>query len=138
MKKHICLWLLPVILLSGAACTKVKVAKPAGFAELAGGKNYRAVSPEGLTFKVRLIPNYPPKELNFWGRALKKHLQDEGYRFISEESFTATGGEGLAFEWGAPYGSDDYIYLTAILVKDKKISLEQLKKLVKDLDKQGE
>ena len=125
MKKRICLWLLPLLLLSSGGCAKIKVTTPDGFAELAGRPEYRAISPEGVTYKVRLIPNYPPKELDFWGRALKKHLADEGYRFLGEASFTAAGGEGLSFEWGAPYGNEDYIYLTAILVKDKKIAIAE-------------
>jgi len=109
----------------GAACSKVTLEKPEGFAVVKSSKYYKAVSPEGMVYKVRFVKNYPEKDLDFWSRALKKQLEQEGYRFIKEQSFTSGKKPGLILEWGAPYGTDDFIYLTAISVSGKTIIIAE-------------
>lgn len=111
---------IPVLLLL-FSCGAVSIEKPAGFAEIESGKTYRAVSPEGLPFRVRQFKNYPEQDLDFWKQALKVHLTREGYQFISENEAAADGKTVVCCEWGAPWGGDDYIYLTAVTVKGKKI-----------------
>ncbi len=103
------------------SCGAVSIEKPAGFAEIESGKIYRAVSPEGLPFRVRQFKNYPEQDLDFWKQALEVHLTQEGYQFISESEAEADGKKIVCYEWGAPCGEDDYIYLTAVKVKGKKI-----------------
>ncbi|MBA7687477.1 hypothetical protein ES703_95940 [subsurface metagenome] len=115
-----------IILLAFTGCARLTVSKPAGFAESRDRGLYRAVSPEGLLYKVHLVKNYPEQELEFWGRALKNHLTREGYYFTGrEESFRAGDRPGILYEWGLPYGNEDYIYLTAIVVFDKKIAVAE-------------
>ena len=110
--------LLPLLLLSGC----LSVEKPEGFAEISPFPSYRAISPEGLRYSVRTVRNYPPQDLEFWGQALKNHLQAEGYLLIRPgEAFEAANREGLLFEWGLPYRNRSYIYLTAIMLWEKEI-----------------
>ena len=47
---------------------------------------------------------------------LKNHLLNEGYNFIKEIDFNTEKQSGKLFEWGAPYGNEDYFYLTAISI----------------------
>ncbi len=107
------------------ACSPISVKKPQGFAEQRIGSEYYAISPEGTLFRVRYVKNYPEKELSFWSQAVKKHLEDEGYQFIKEEAFETPRKPGVLFQWGAPYGRDNYIYLTAIVVSGNKIGIAE-------------
>jgi hypothetical protein len=119
------LFLLPLL---GCAAPRLKVQPPAGFAEAQPGKNaaYRALSPEGLLYRVRLFPNRPQKPLAFWGETLKNHLIKEGYRLNGDRlDFQASGTPGISFEWVVPYGSESYLYLTAVLVTGKRIVLAE-------------
>jgi hypothetical protein len=106
----------------------LRLQPPAGFAEAEPGKDaaYRALSPEGLLFRVRLFPNQPEKPLSFWGETLKNHLVKEGYRLNGQaQAFQAGDRAGAAFEWVVPYGSESYLYLTAVLVAGKRIVLAE-------------
>ena len=119
-----------LILLSTAAlllsCAHISVEKPAGFAEVEKYNRYRAVSPEGMPFRVRTVDNYPVQSLSFWSDSLKNHLVKEGYTLLGEgESFQAGDYEGEMFEWAVPYGHESYIYLTAIIVSEKTIAIAE-------------
>jgi hypothetical protein len=118
-------FLLPAALLFClAGCLSVE--KPEGFAEISPFPYYRAISPEGLRYRIRTVNNYPPQDLEFWGKALKNHLQAEGYLLVRpEERFEAANNEGLLFEWGLPYRNQSYIYLTAIMIWDKEIVIAE-------------
>jgi hypothetical protein len=108
------------------SCSRLSVVAPEGFAELKAGRSYRAVSPEGMLYRVRSIKNEPRKDLSFWGEALENHLVKEGYRSSGEaQSFESGDQEGLYYEWVLPYGNESYLYLTAILVTDRTITLAE-------------
>lgn len=122
--------LLPIILASLAvtiSCSRLSVTPPQGFAEVKGGRSYRAVSPEGMLYSIRSIKNSPRKNLDFWGEALENHLVKEGYRLNGDgRSFTTSGElEGLSYEWVLPYGNESYLYLTAVIVTDRTITLAE-------------
>jgi hypothetical protein len=111
-----------LLLLTGC----LSMEKPEGFAEISPFPTYRAISPEGLRFRIRTANNYPPQDLAFWGPALKNQLQAEGYLLLRpEEGFQAANREGLIFEWGLPYRNQSYIYLTAIMIDDKEIVIAE-------------
>jgi hypothetical protein len=114
------------------ACATLKVRNPEGFAvavssSLLGGRNiFEALSPEGMLYRVRTVENYPPQGVAFWADALRNHLEEEGYTQVLEtEAFEAGEREGVLFEWILPYGSEDYIYLTAIVISDEKIAIAE-------------
>lgn len=115
--------IMTIVILS--SCSRIKIQKPEGFAEIQKSTMYKAMSPEGLPFQVRSFKNYPKKDLSFWKKALKAHLQQEGYKLISEKTLGEESSEVHCFEWGAPYGGADYIYLTALMIKGKKILLAE-------------
>jgi hypothetical protein len=119
------LLLLPLL---AFAAPRLRVQPPEGFAEAEPGKGaaYRALSPEGLLYRVRLFPNEPQKTLAFWGETLKNHLLKEGYRLNGEaRAFQAGETAGTAFEWLVPFGNESYLYLTAVLVAGKRIVLAE-------------
>jgi hypothetical protein len=112
-----------------ASCVTL-VQKPEGFAEVlpwqAAATEYKAVSPEGMIYRVRMLKNYPVQTLDFWAEALQNHLEKEGYRGISAgQPFEAGDNSGMIFEWAMPYGNQSYIYLTAIVVSEKKIAVAE-------------
>jgi hypothetical protein len=83
---------------------------------------YTAISPEGLTFRIRTAANYPEQETDFWTAALGNQLEGQGYYPAGEEQkFTSPAGRGGYFEWGLPYNGKDYLYLTALCVKGSRI-----------------
>jgi hypothetical protein len=104
------------------------VRAPAGYATLArcGRGGFRALSPEGLPFRVRGFKNAPSKDLGFWSEALKSQLVKEGYRPNGEaRSFRAGALEGSIREWVVPYGEESWLYLTALVVTGKRIILAE-------------
>jgi hypothetical protein len=106
------------------------VQKPEGFAAVSawqvGATQFKAVSPEGMSYRVRALDNYPVQTLEFWADALKNHLVQEGYRAVSEgQVFEAGVNPGMIFEWAMPYGDRSYIYLTAIVVSETKIAVAE-------------
>ena len=91
---------------SAGASSRVEVIPPNGYAVAAAGRDgsYRALSPEGLPFRVRAFLNAPEQSLPFWSEALTSHLRKEGYRPAGESrSFQAGNDAGRIFEWVVPY-----------------------------------
>lgn len=126
------------ILIMGSACVhtgaRVKGEPvPAGFARYTKAKEIKAVSPEGVTFRVRSEANKPFAELPFWKEALKKRMLDAGYIFLDDSSVTADNREGYLLELTAPYGQLDYTYLMAVFVVGKKIVIVEAAGEVTDL-----
>jgi len=118
--------LVPALVLLAVSCSRISVVPPEGFAELKGGRSYRAISPEGMLYRVRSIKNEPQKDLAFWGDALENHLSKEGYRYSkASRSFESGDREGLCYEWVLPAGNESYLYLTALIVTEKTITLAE-------------
>ena len=105
-----------VLLGLGSCATVPSVEVPAGFAAYRDTAPPKAVSPEGVGFRLRQVDNDPPQSLEFWGNALQRHLSDAGYLLVDQEGFVAPAGSGLSFEWAAPVGEEDWLYLVAIVV----------------------
>jgi hypothetical protein len=124
--RRVLLLIVPALLMLAVSCSRVTVDSPAGFAELKGGRTYRAVSPEGMRYRVRSLKNEPQKDLSFWGDALENHLAKEGYHPGGEaQSFESGDREGAWYEWILPMGNQSYFYLTALIVTDKTIILAE-------------
>ncbi len=114
-------WLLPVagatLLLAvlSACATAPPVTPPAGFAVYDEAEVVRAVSPEGVRFRVHYEDHEPEQSLEFWKEALRRHLDRSGYGLLSEAEFSSPAGDGVFFEWVAPVGAEDWVYLTAVV-----------------------
>lgn len=119
--------LLSCLLIAGAGCTtpKANIAAPEGFAEYTKSEPYKAISPEGVVYRVRTEKNEPYAELPFWKEAFKKRMLDAGYVFLSESTIKAGGREGYLLELTAPLGTLDYTYLTAIFVDKQTITIAE-------------
>jgi len=120
--------IIAALLILSSCVTAPIVEKPGGFAGLADGESgeYRAVSPEGMLYRVRTVENYPVQGLEFWASALENHLKQEGYVGLSEGvAFHTLDVPGMFFEWALPYGNESYIYLTAIAVFDNTIVIAE-------------
>lgn len=111
------------ILLSG--CMNMNATAPKGFAQYDKGKDFRAVSSEGILYRVRKEENYPKADLSFWKEALKKRMTDSGYTFLSDASIKANATEGYLLELAAPFGQLDYAYLIAIFVHGNSIYIAE-------------
>jgi hypothetical protein len=118
--------LLPLaLLLVIAGCSRVRIDVPEGFAPAKARGEFRAISPEGLALRVRVVKNDPQMDLEFWRETLGNHLVREGYRGGETSSFTAGEREGVIFNWTVPYGPETWSYLTAFLVSGKRIYLAE-------------
>ncbi len=104
------------------------IEKPEGFAiaEVGDGELYSAVSPEGILFDIKTAENYPVKDIDFWGNALRNQFIDNGYQLYKEEEISIeNGSKGIYFEWLAPFASSTYIYLTFITVEGDNIIIAE-------------
>lgn len=121
---------LAVLLLASCAGAPA-VDPPDGFAQFpdrdsAGRRTSAlAISPEGVGFEVRATDNDPQQSLAFWTEALERHMLDSGYLLYERHEFSAPAGDGGAYEWLAPVGADDWIYLTAIVVTEQTIVIAE-------------
>ncbi|MEL6543215.1 MAG: hypothetical protein AAFQ82_01235 [Myxococcota bacterium] len=108
-----------LLLLTG--CTSFQASPPEGFAPFDDWWEFRAVSPEGVTFRVREEDNEPEADLAFWSEALKNRMDDAGYVFVKDGEVKAGSVSGYALELAAPFGQTDYSYLIAIFVQGSDI-----------------
>jgi hypothetical protein len=128
---------LPLILCLAMGCVHTTAGNgnriPAGFAPYTQTTKIKAVSPEGVVYRVRSEDNKPFAELTFWKEALKKRMLDAGYIFLNEAPIEADAQEGYLLELTAPYGQQDYTYLVAVFVHGKKIIIAEAAGEVGDL-----
>jgi hypothetical protein len=115
--------LLLMMLLTG--CATPVLERPSGFAEYVGTRDYRAVSPEGVVVRVRLVKNDPVQGIEFWTEALKTQLQKSGYSLVRQEPVETRVGAAVLLEWAAPVGQEDWIYLTGIAVSGTRIAVAE-------------
>lgn len=114
------------LLVTLAACRVFHAEAPTGFAAYEGSDRFRAVSPDGVVYRVRQERNKPEADLPFWKEALKKRMLDAGYQVQREGDIKAKGGEpGALLELSAPLGTVDYSYLVAIYVKGGHIIIAE-------------
>ncbi len=112
------------VLVGAAAC--VDAAVPAGFAEFDDDRlQVRAVSANGVMFRVRSEENEPEAELSFWREALKKRMLDAGYALVNEGELTMGGKPAYLLELAAPVGIEDYTYLLGITVRGGDILIAE-------------
>lgn len=102
---------------------------PAGFATYRAPGPLRAVSPEGIVYRVRTEANEPRADLAFWREALRQRMLDAGYRLVGEEDIRAgtaeSGLDGGVLELAAPVGERDVSYLIALFVDGDELILAE-------------
>ncbi|MFZ5569420.1 MAG: hypothetical protein ACOZF0_03370 [Thermodesulfobacteriota bacterium] len=120
-KPHAMMLLLLLLLIVGAGCpARQQWIAPAGFAVYPNEKPLKAVSPDGVVYRVRVEPNKQYRAgLPFWKEAMKKRMLDVGYVFQRETDITANGKSGYLLELAAPVGAKDYLYLIAFFIDDE-------------------
>lgn len=118
---------LPLLLLTFIACRSYKATPPEGFAAFEKTDDFKAVSPDGVVFRMRDEPNKPDGDLPFWKEALKKRMLASGYTFFAERDLKTQAGEaGYLLELSAPLGPRDYSYLVAVFRKGSKLVIGEV------------
>ena len=131
-KKRIVLVSLLAVVVAAAVVITVKVwpefkaTAPQGFAAYGDWFGFRAVSPEGVVYRVRAEANEPKAELAFWREALKKRMLDAGYTFIAEGDIRASDKAGYLLELAAPQGPMDYSYLIGLFVDGDSLVIAEV------------
>lgn len=100
---------------------RVTMEVPEGFSRFQDTEDLEMISAEGILLRARLIENAPEQTVSFWATALDTHMTDSGYTLLDEGS--VDNGEGVWFEWIAPVGGEDWVYLNAIFVQGGHIVL---------------
>ena len=99
---------------------------PEGFATYGETLPLRAVSPEGLVYRVRVEPHRPEATLGFWSEALRRRMERAGYRVLREAETTTGDGVPVALlEVAAPVGDRDYAYLVGLVVDGERLVIAE-------------
>ncbi|MBI5062682.1 MAG: hypothetical protein HZB87_04225 [Desulfatitalea sp.] len=119
-------WLTLAAVLWLCACVHTTPATlPEGFAAYPPDDAFKAVSPDGVVYRVRSEPNKPYAEMAFWKEAMKKRMLEAGYRLSAEAPLPAGPRQGYLLELTAPYGPLDYGYMIAIFVEKESIQIAE-------------
>ena len=110
-----------IISLSFFNCASFKIPAPDGFASYKGTKVFRAVSPDGINFRVRTEKNNPFAEIPFWKEAMQNRMINAGYILVDSRTIKANDEKGEILEFAAPFGAEDYSYLIAIFAKNDEL-----------------
>ncbi len=111
-------------LLALGACRGFHAETPEGFAAFDDWRRFRAVSADGVMYRVRSEENEPEATLDFWKEALRERMTDAGYTFVADQELAA-GSPGYLLELAAPVGEQDYSYLVAIFVRGDDILIAE-------------
>jgi hypothetical protein len=114
------LFLLLVLFQVGCIATLPKSEIPKGFALYPDKNVFKAVSPDGVMYRIRTEKNDPFADLPFWKKAIKKRMMDAGYNFVDESEIDTQNRQGYLIELTAPLGNKDYSYLIAIFLGEQK------------------
>jgi len=137
MRPFSSLWLALAAALWLCACVHTTPATlPEGFAAYPPEGAFKAVTPDGVVYRVRRESNKPYADMAFWKEALKKRMLEAGYRLSAEAPLAAGPRQGYLLELTAPYGPLDYGYMIAIFVEKESIQIAEAAGEVAALAKQ--
>jgi len=102
---------------------RVSFELPDGFALERDGSLWKALSAEGIKLQLRWLDNYPEMDQDFWTETLHLECLNRGYLPLNEKSGIETnnGSTMIWMDWGIPYGQQDFHYITAFIVKGKRL-----------------
>ena len=128
MKRAFCTVVLAASAVLGTACGRPFDVKTApGFIELENQADYayRATTPEGVVFGVRVIEDEKRGDLAFWTRALVLQMHDvSGYALLETTDVTAQGGtKGKLLKFGHDEDSKPYSYWLALYMAQDRLFL---------------
>ena len=101
-----------------SSCSHYNAKAPSGYGVFDEGDDFRALSSEGVVFRVKELENEPKASLNFWKEALSHKMKASGYIFIKESKLKIDSNEAVQLEWGSFYNKSDYTYINTLVVKD--------------------
>ncbi len=116
MNRNLFLLLFMIVFLSG--CRNYSIEKPEGFAVMKKGAETLFFSPDGIKMKIRVFPNKPEQDTEFWKNALGNHLEKKGYRpyRVSEGS-----DQDNTDYWIVVFGKEYFIYMTSVYSNSRYI-----------------
>lgn len=103
------------------SCAGFKGHAPQGFAPYHEGKNFRAVSPDGVVYQISESDHEPQADLTFWKEALTKRMHDAGYHTVDSLALTVGGHSAYGLMLEAPLGTSDQSYLVVAIPTEKHI-----------------
>lgn len=119
-------WVVVLVLLAGVAgCRGFEASAPEGFAAFDGYWQFKAVSSDGVLYRVRAVRHEPEADLAFWKEAFKKRMLEAGYNFLAESEVQVGGEKAYQLELAAPVGQMDYAYTVTLLVRKGKLVLAE-------------
>ena len=117
--------LAPLMLLLVAAfsgCRNYSLKTPEGFVEYKWERNFKAISADGVRLAARKFANEPKGDLALWSKTVERHLLEQGYRLEKNEAIrTRAGLTGHLFQCSYGFENVDFVYLTAIFLRNRKI-----------------
>lgn len=135
-------------------CRSFDATAPDGFAVYDNGwgsvfsKEFKAITSDGIRYRVREVKNEPKGDAVLWQQTLRKSLEKRGFRIINDSFLTTDQNKRANFiDSQLSAGGHDYLYFIAFIVDNdriivteaggKKESMEpyktQLQKAVKSL-----
>ncbi len=112
MKLFFILFLLT--LLSACNSATLPTRAPDNFSHYENTKYSKSVSANGVVYRIKQV-SLKQGDINFWKTALKTRMVDDsGYIFVGEKTFTNNEQEAYYIELKSPMGPEDYTYIIAI------------------------
>ena len=85
----------------------------------------KAVSAEGLVYRVRYEKQDPTADAGFWREALTRKLERDGYLILKSEDRTVGGGPGGMVHAVAPLAGGDFGFIVAFTPVDNYILIAE-------------
>lgn len=126
--RHIRGWLLAILatLAVLGGCGASRPFAPAGFAAFTGDQPFRAVSPDGVVYRVRREENPGGAPLAFWREALVSRMKAKGYELRDEGELGGADSEpGYRIELAAPLGLHEHGYLIVLYVRGEELVIAE-------------
>lgn len=103
------------------SCAGFQGHAPQGFAPYSQGKGFRAVSPDGVVYRVQSSRLSSEADLAFWREALNSRMKQAGYHLVDSLNLEVDHTPAYALWMEAPLGSVDQSYMVVAIPKGKKL-----------------